>query len=229
MTTPEDITQRCTYEQITEKFPDIPFISNKGTELVLTPQGANLLERAFQMEKLNEQTLFDICALCHLCRWQIHDLQTTWRITREGYKPVSYGPPWMIENFEPEIFDPKKPLIVVVDDQRPEDLGEYLANRGYRTFSVKVNPSIPPLYAESLQPKLCKTIVSLKPGIIICDKGLGYFEGLKMIDYFRSKGIKVILFTAEYDSSPEVVGRSDYFLPKPLNPELLQEALSLLS
>lgn len=50
----------------------------------------------------------------------------------------------------------------------------------------------------------------------MCDKGLGYFDGIEIITALRRYGVKTILYTGETDTS-ETHQVADAFVEKTLN------------
>ncbi len=214
------IERRCQYQNIQDFHPGISVISNKGDEIVITPDGIEILNRIFQTSYLNPQLLEDICVECRLCSPTITEKQDTVRIQRNGYEPVSLLECCVMKPYGArEQTGVRHPRVAVVDDFMPESLARWLANEGYPSVACKVNPDIRP-YEHEVQ-MLIEMIQEQKPKIVIIDKGLGYFDTRKIIPALRENGIIVILFSGETDENSEVAVLADAFVMKMRSDEII--------
>ena len=112
-----NIENRCVYEQLQDKYPDEPIISNKGLEIVLEPAGIKRLAKVFG-GYFSQYNLEDICRNCRLCTPRITVREQTWRIKRDNYQPVNIGEPFIVRLMPEGIKHPARNRfrLTIVDD-----------------------------------------------------------------------------------------------------------------
>lgn len=219
--------ERCFYERLQDVYPEVPVISNKGDELVLTIVGAEKIAAHFSSPSFQEIFLREICTACGLCRPETARHEKTWRIIRHGYTPESIEDPFTLTYYQPRRDHPtrKRITIAVIDDNEPGPLARAFATNGYHTCAIRINPET--VNADRLfQIPLTKAICNEQPQLAVCDKGIGYFDGLRLIQDLRDAGVFTILYTGEADSNSEVRDVADVFLMKPV---AFSEILSIVT
>jgi hypothetical protein len=215
--------ERCKYEQISidHKFP---IISVKGNELVFNPGyfddplfisliGDIKTNNNLDLNKF-KNALDRICTTCGKCRpWVDYKRQ---RLNRFNYSYDSENP----NLFEIRQYDPdtkSKGRYVFIDDLDGESdaMAHYYCRAGFTCFAIQMIP-----HGNQSNKKedmiFAQTVIDLKPDIVITDKGLGYFSGIKLITILRSLSDKIItvLVTGEWNTS-ETDQVAHFYIEKP--------------
>lgn len=220
--------ERCVYE-LFEIRQNIDLLSKKGDELVFNPAYNTVLAHYLKSNTLRLHNLTDVCNACGLCTPTIVQTEVGFRITRANYQPNLQElrkPMYAITNFLPEKGIKQKNIrVTIVDDRQPQELAEWLARKGYNSTAVWVNQNWNA--KPDTQEQIVNAILQTGPHIVVCDKGLGFFDGIEIITAIRGYGVKTIMYTGEPDTR-ETHRVADAFVEKTLSiDELLNTVRSL--
>ena len=179
--------------------------SIKDDRLVLNAQFQGKFQGIYH-SPLNTSLVTEICqSACRACQPLLSETPRTILVKRQGYKYI----PEVQQNPGPfldtTVFRPDKGTVVrtratVVDDYDPISTAKWLAQEGFLSTSIKVDPDR--AFSEILHNQLLETIINSRPGLLISDKGLGWFDGIRLITQIREResGIWTVMFTGESDT-----------------------------
>jgi len=190
--------------------------SRRGEHLIIN----DLIREKFESiygSVLDQRLVVDLCKSCRACTPTITPTPRTIAIDRINYKyiPESQKPiiPFIEERTYQAIGAPSRGRITVVDDRLPFELAEWLSFQCFTAKGLKVNPDRD--WSKISQIQLTKEVIKTRPQLMVCDKGLGYHDGLELITSVRENmpGLTTVLLTGEWDTS-ETHQVADYFLMK---------------
>lgn len=114
--------------------------------------------------------------------------------------------------------------IAVVEDlpQNIDSLKPQLNKNGYTLIGVYVDPDYQP--TDMQQRVLARDIIDLGVDLAICDKGLGYTDGIGLVLRLKEAEVPTIMLTGERETR-ETHRVADRFIVKPIRPSILIEEL----
>ncbi len=236
---------RCAIEGIADKLP-VPLVSVKGNELVFTT--ASYENPAFQVytgidsssdanrERQLRTFIHDTCGICNLCSPRVFSPNgSDVRVERVGY---SFEPntneifPYESTTLRPE--GKSRGRACVLDDHKELGLhlGQILVEHGFiadvfRTFSKTGADGVALGSSDFETMYFVDIILERAPDIVISDKGLGYFDGIDIIENIRIRtedAVETVLLTGE-EQTRETHKVARHFLTKPVTSEELTRIL----
>lgn len=230
------VENKCLYEQVAKE-TSLPFISIKNhgqSTLVFNPILIDqaLSQIAYELcgkTKVNLDVLKRICSECRICQPDIQlKGSSDYRIFRHNYGYIEENHPLaQFTHFPPEGEEDRNTRVVLVDDDPFLDVrARTLGEDGFDTFYVLINNGVP--VSQIAQRDLFTQIIDLDPHCVISDKGLGYVDGILLIDACKKAGIPTIMVTGEYftNETRKVASR---FLTKPVDYHHLLAAIEELT
>lgn len=172
-------------------------ISIRGDKISFSKQvGPYLLQLSGQNDILKAAQ--SICNDCGACDPIINKVKHGIEIKRVGYKfePINKKPFLEVIKYKAE--GKSRGNITVVDDSEDaSQLAEHVCTLGFNSYGIWVNRYLG--YSHRTQNDSFNAIMKTKPHLLICDKGLGYHDGIKILSSFGDRCI-TIMYTGEPDT-----------------------------
>jgi len=165
------------------------------------------------------------CEHCGLC-WPMISTWRELRIEMTGYHPIrenENAPFFALRDYIPDPcrFDNLR-LVVIDDRDSVASLAELLAEK-YPSRAIKVSSNARP--TEKNIRELIEVTLSFNPLIVICDKGLGFADGIDVIKRLNGCGLITVMYTGEWQTD-ETRRVATHFIQKP-NIDEIEELLEV--